>query len=228
MTAGWTCAYCGGAAFRGEHVAREAMFGLDGRFTYRECSHCGSWTIASVPGDLARYYPAQYQSLGSADDPPLKRWLKRRRFEASRGAPDLIGRLLLARFGPPNIGTWLEPLALGRESAILDVGSGNGHLLAQLRDVGFRRLTGVDPFIAPDAARAGITLLRGEIDQVAGRYDLVMFHHSLEHTRDPARDLAAAAARLVDQGHVLVRIPLVGSQAQRHYGVNWSQLDAPR
>ena len=85
-----------------------------------------------------------------------------------------MGRFLLARFGPPNIATWLAPLRLSHNSAILDVGSGNGHLLAQLRDVGFTRLTGVDPYLPAGTVRSGMSLLKNDIAEVGGRFDLVI------------------------------------------------------
>jgi SAM-dependent methyltransferase len=63
---------------------------------------------------------------------------------------------------------------------------------------------------------------------VEGTFDLIMFHHSLEHISDQQETLRSAARRLHHSGHVLVRIPVVTSHAWQHYRENWVQLDAPR
>lgn len=36
------------------------------------------------------------------------------------------------------------------DTSILDIGSGNGELLFRLREIGFRDLTGADPFLDKD------------------------------------------------------------------------------
>ncbi|MBA3672023.1 MAG: class I SAM-dependent methyltransferase, partial [Gemmatimonadaceae bacterium] len=114
-------------------------------------------------------------------------------------------------------------------SRILDVGCGQGLLLQRLVDAGFDGAIGIDPFIAADARYAGrILVKRGTLDEMDGTFDLVMFHHSLEHIGSQRDTLARAAELLRDGGHCLVRIPVADSWAWEEYRDRWVQLDAPR
>jgi hypothetical protein len=55
-----------------------------------------------------------------------------------------------------------------------------------------------------------------------------MFHHSLEHMPGHQAVLQAARDRLAGGGVVLVRMPLVSSDAFERYREHWVQIDAPR
>jgi SAM-dependent methyltransferase len=59
-------------------------------------------------------------------------------------------------------------------------------------------------------------------------FDLVTFHHSLEHMPKQIEALAHARRLLAPGGKVLVRIPTVTSEAYELYGENWVNLYAPR
>jgi len=109
------------------------------------------------------------------------------------------------------------------------MGCGNGRLIRQLFDAGFRQVLGVDPYLANAVAeRDGFRILKAPLTAVEGKWDVVMFHHSFEHVPDPYETLQQAADRLAETGTCVVRIPTVSSYAWRHYGTNWYALDAPR
>ena len=55
-----------------------------------------------------------------------------------------------------------------------------------------------------------------------------MFHHSLEHIANPHEHLLTVCQLLEPNGAVLIRIPIAGTFAWKHYHINWVQLDAPR
>jgi SAM-dependent methyltransferase len=114
------------------------------------------------------------------------------------------------------------------DSAILDVGCGSGDLLRRMQRYGFTRLTGVDPYAPEDIAEANFKIVKGELSEVDGKFDLIMAHHVLEHMQDPFRALTSIRERLTKGGRILVRTPLAGSYAYRHYGPHWFNLDAPR
>ena len=112
---------------------------------------------------------------------------------------------------------------------ILDVGCGSGRLLARLAREGFADLTGIDPRLPEVEGRdARVRLLRVALEDHAGRYRLVMAHHSFEHLADPQRAFAAFARLVEPGGHLLLRVPVADGWAARHYGPDWVQLDAPR
>jgi len=59
-------------------------------------------------------------------------------------------------------------------------------------------------------------------------FDVIMFHHALEHVPDPVSTIKHASERLRPGGLCLVRIPTASSEAFETFKENWVQLDAPR
>ena len=124
---------------------------------------------------------------------------------------------------------WLTEFPPRFDDKILDVGSGAGELLIYLRTLGYRHLVGVDPYLTKDLTYPnGVVVYASEIGDVQGRFDFIMFHHSFEHISDPHTVFDALPGKLVSGGSVLIRIPVVPSEAWEEYGVDWVQLDAPR
>jgi SAM-dependent methyltransferase len=226
-----------------DYTAREMMFGTGDEFPYFECSGCGCVQLASPPPDLARYYPANYYSFNHAvpgrktSDRPMNRvrqWCRDRRNEAQiLGLGGLWGVVARMRPLPGCAGapSYLRRFpGLRFSSRVMDVGCGDGLLLAQLAGYGFRNLTGVDPFLPADSRpRPGVRLLARAIHDVCdGPYDLIMFHHSLEHIPDQQAALGAARRLLGRSGHCFVRVPVACSNAWQDYRTHWVELDAPR
>jgi SAM-dependent methyltransferase len=164
-----------------------------------------------------------------------------------RNVAQLIGRpffwSLVARLQPrPAIGElrrlFLYSNLRDCHARILDVGCGNGRLLHRLAEIGFDNLWGVDPYIAPSSTvhtvQAGdgpgpVRILRGELASVpVSGFDLIMFHHSLEHVADQRGTFRAIRRLLAPGGTCLIRVPLADSDPLRRYGSDWIELDAPR
>ena len=214
---------------------REMMFGTRERFDYFLCEACSTLQIAQIPDDLGRYYSSEtYYSFNNADrEPALKRILKR---FAARG---MVGRPAKSPRGNgpmDRIRRGAEPWTANIEglkfdSAILDVGCGEGARLEALARLGFSNLTGVDPFLPAGKAgtsASGVTLKQGALSDVEGRYDCITMHHSLEHFADPGAMLESARNLLSPGGAVFVRIPIFQSEIWDRYGADWAQIDAPR
>jgi SAM-dependent methyltransferase len=88
---------------------------------------------------------------------------------------------------------------------------------------------GVDRFIDCEITySADLRIMKGTVADCSGEWDLVMLHHSLEHMEDQVATLSTARRLLSPRGYVLVRIPVVSSEAWDRYGTDWAQLDAPR
>lgn len=226
------CACCGADGVHRLHSAREMMFGLGGAFTYRECAGCGCLELQDPPADPAPFYPADYYSYRRGAGRRLERldaWLKRHRARACLEGGDPLGSLLMRAFGVPAQLRWARRLGIGRRDAVLDVGCGAGELLRELQRDGFRRLAGIDPYLAGDLdLGGGLVVRRRGLDDVVERYDLVMLHHVLEHLPDQRRAFAQLRRVVKPRGALLVRVPVADSLAWRRYGADWVQLDAPR
>ncbi len=205
------------------------MFGLRHLFTYCRCARCGSLWLADPPASLSPYYERGYYSMAEdpkGADPVLAGGLW---MQALLRLPVTITDQLAGKRGFPRYCTWLARVpGIGLGSRIADVGSGEGALVFQMSRHGFRDVWGFDPYIATDRDVAGAHLRRGDVSSSTGDFKLIMFNHSLEHVADPVATLHAATEHLAPGGAVLVRIPVAGSYADRHYGSHWVALDPPR
>jgi SAM-dependent methyltransferase len=117
-------------------------------------------------------------------------------------------------------------------SAVLEVGAGDGKLVAAMRDAGLDA-RGIDPSpaaceaaraIGVDVAHAGIE----EADVPAASLDAVVVWHALEHISEPARALERIAAWLRPGGQVVVAVPNLASLQARIGGDRWFHQDVPR
>ena len=205
------------------------MFGLNESFRYFQCSACDCLQISEIPTDLSRYYGGDYYSFGM---PVERSWLLSQLYRARDGYAftnkGLMGRLLYSLF--PRIDyRFLSRLKLSKSDRILDVGCGAGGLLQALSWVGFKHLTGVDPFIDTNIQYPnGVTIHKKALSEFSQPQEVVMFNHSLEHMPNQQQALRDAASRITAEGVVIARIPTVSSFAWEHYGTEWVQLDAPR
>jgi len=234
------CPICGIVGPHDAYRLREMMFGLREEFDYLLCRACGTLRIATVPADLGRHYPPRYHyGTLPRDLLPDPRW-KRRVLTRLLVAPRVLqrgergARWAARKISPPKgLAEWLPVFATwglrSFDGGVLDVGCGPipGRLVA-LRAVGFTHLLGLEPFMHGDREVHGVRVRRSRIDEVRGRFDVVMFHHSLEHVPDPATDLATAARLLRRGGHLVVRTPVMGTDLWRRFGPHWWELDPPR
>jgi hypothetical protein len=226
------CKVCGNASRNGIVSAREMMFGTREIFDYLDCSACGCMQLIDVPVDLSPFYPDGYYSLGygpPAQDRQFVTFIKRARTHLLVRAPVRIVETLVRAECAPDLFMWLAGLGLGPQSAICDIGSGDGQSLVAMLRQGFSNLSGFDPYIDGDRSiRSEISIRKGSVDQLHGRWDLIMLNHSFEHMANPAWVLRRLRECLNHGGHIIIRVPVADSYARRTYGKDWVQLDAPR
>lgn len=226
------CGICGSTERDLSLRATERMFGGGGEFWYDRCGACGCVQIREVPDDLSAYYGAGYYSLDEPEVPSVRRRAYRRLRDALLFGRARRAGFLVAAFMPTRLAQqreWFRRAGVSRKSYILDVGCGIGLLLRRLVDEGYEHAEGVDPFIGGDITYRGRTLVRkASLAGMTGSFDLIMFHHSLEHITEQRETLRGVATLLRAGGVCLVRVPIVGTWAFEHYRDRWVQLDAPR
>ena len=220
------CKICGNSEQNTTHIGREMMLGLRDEFTYIECAQCACLQLATPPKKMSKYYPSTYYSY--ANPGGLASILKRQRASYAGNGLNPLGALVAYFYGPDNAIRSVSRLNLRKDVRLLDVGCGSGGLLSNVKRMGFKNLAGVDPFLASSTEREGIPLLKKELSEIDGEFDVVMLHHAFEHMEDPAAVLKHLRRILSPDGIIILRIPLCDSYAWKHYGVNWHQLDAPR
>lgn len=105
---------------------------------------------------------------------------------------------------------------------VLDVGAGDGSLLRALERHG-RAATGLE---RGAAGRPGMR--DADVAELEAGWAAIVFWHSLEHLRDPAGALTAAAERLAPGGLLVVAVPNIASLQASVFGERWLALDLPR
>jgi SAM-dependent methyltransferase len=105
---------------------------------------------------------------------------------------------------------------------VLDVGAGDGSLVAALRATG-REALGLER-----GARDIPHVVARAIEDVHDQQAAIVFWHSLEHLPEPAEALAHAAGLLKRGGLLVVAVPNAGSLQAQLFGNRWLALDLPR
>jgi SAM-dependent methyltransferase len=175
--------------------------GADQRYTGRiRCASCGVATTSPWPtdGQLNEAYTGWYRPA-SGRFAGLGDMVLRR----TRGAlADRLHPML-----PPG--------------PVLDVGAGDGTLVEAFVRRG-RDAIGLEPHAS------GPHIRNAQIEDVSGSFAAVIFWHSLEHLRQPAKALSHAADLLVPGGLLVIAVPNATSYQARVFGDRWLALDLPR
>jgi 2-polyprenyl-3-methyl-5-hydroxy-6-metoxy-1,4-benzoquinol methylase len=225
------CRICGNKEENQEYRVQEMMIGLRDVFDYFQCAKCRCLQIAEYPVDISRYYPSNYYSYQPiSNNNMLKNLMIRLRDNYAVFGKGIIGKYLYNRYpSSPNTKALRYFSAIGKDAKILDVGCGAGIFLCSLKQLGFKNIQGIDPFIEKDIEYPnGVKIFKKELSQVNGKWDLILFKHSFEHIADPGRTLSGVSSILKPGGYTLIDTPTVSSFAWKHYGTRWVQLDAPR
>jgi 2-polyprenyl-3-methyl-5-hydroxy-6-metoxy-1,4-benzoquinol methylase len=226
-------------------TAREMVHGTREPFQYSLCSACGTLALVDCPSDLTPYYQNYYSTSALDVDPfnrsswlcrlfvnRVKKWALRHSIHGSGSLADHIEhRKTVHVLGWGPIFSKLRQLGIpiSLKTSFLDVGCGVGRGLHFLADAGFTNLTGCDPFIDEELTISPHgKILKVALEQIQGRFDVIMYHHSFEHIPDPATSLKSAVARLAPGGIIVLRFPNIASiEFLKHKG-NWWGIHAPR
>lgn len=217
----FVCRICNNQFFSNIFFVREKMYGTGEEFQYVICPICKCMQIVKIPENLSDYYPQNYYSYKKTRKFSFKRKVKQKLYNLfSYIKNDFHKTPVFCKYGI-NYND--------RKKNILDVGSGDGALLWEMRQNGFKNLTGIDPFLKNEINIKGLKIIRKTFFELKNRkYDIVMSHHSLEHMPDPNVFFLKVAELLKREGRLILRIPIYPNYIWDKYGVDWIQLDAPR
>ena len=226
------CKICNNELNNEVFIAREMLLGIRDRHQYLLCMDCGCLSLLKIPEDLKSYYPGeQYYSLKPGEQNEigsLKGKIKRLRDSYELTGLGFAGSVI-SRVSPRPKLRVFRHMDWSYESHILDVGTGSGDFLFELSNLGFRNLTGIDPFLVKPSTKRGQAIIkRSMLPDLKGKWDLIFFNHSFEHMTNGKESLMEATRLLENDGTIILRLPTVDSYAWRKYQENWVQLDAPR
>lgn len=121
---------------------------------------------------------------------------------------------------------------LGQTGRALELGCGEGWMLAALRDAGWQ-VTGTERSIQSGTFAhhsLDLPVVVGDLPTFQPRptFDLIYMHHVLEHLPDPVTTLRYCSSLLKTGGTLLVSVPNLASWQFRFTRGNWFHLDVPR
>jgi SAM-dependent methyltransferase len=209
------CAWCGSTALVPRLDVTDLLQHKPGTFHLDECTDCGHifQNPALTLDGLDYYYEDAYEGIGEE--------LAEVSFAAL--VPIYRSRVeAMARFAEPR--------------AWLDVGTGHAHFcLAARQQWPDATFDGIDMSETVDEAqrRGRIdTAYRGTFpemaDELPRKYDAVSMHHYIEHTREPHRELEAAAKVLQPGGCLMIEMPDPATPWSRWLGRYWWQWGQPQ
>ncbi|HOI93355.1 MAG TPA: methyltransferase domain-containing protein [Syntrophobacter fumaroxidans] len=228
------CRICGNSQGNTHYTAREMMYGSRDEFEYFECGNCGCLQIMAIPDDLQKYYSTQYYSFKNQPLAPrtilqkIYNNVKNQRVKCLVRNWKALGTLSFMIYGKP-IPVWLKRMDISYSSHIVDIGCGSGSILLSLQKSGYTNLVGIDPFINDSIIyNERLKIIKQQLCELDGKYDLIMMHHSLEHIDNHTYIFKILRSLLNPGGTILIRTPIVSSFAWRKYKINWVQMDSPR
>jgi len=193
------------------------MLGLRDEFEYLECQACGCLQLTKSPEDMGRYYPSAYTAFGARDRQELSPYQKLRyqfrkqRNQAFFRSPNWFERHLLDSYENLPLKAFAR-LGVPLDARILDVGCGSGVLLADLKELGYENLLGLDRFLPQTLAeKHPVKIVTGELRNLNGTsWDVITFNHSFEHMADQREILQVTAGLLAQAGRCMIRVPVLG------------------
>lgn len=225
------CKICGNSEGNESFLIREMMFGLKEEFVYIQCAQCDCLQIEEIPINMHTYYPDNYYSYAKPqnNDGFLKNMLiKQRDLYVIEKRRHIVGRIINKLKPASDFIKTISETGINKQSKILDIGTGHGGRLLPLINAGFNVL-GIEPYLGTEKTEInGLTILKKNIYQMEGKWDLIMLNHVFEHLEDPAKILSKINDLLSPNGKCLIRIPIIPSYAWEKYQENWVQIDAPR
>jgi 2-polyprenyl-3-methyl-5-hydroxy-6-metoxy-1,4-benzoquinol methylase len=182
----------------------------DERFDYYRCNACAFVFLSPVPGDLGRYYPAQYYDVPRNEAELMQRGEELQRWKLDT-VMALVGKGRLLEIGPAyGLFSALAKRA-GFEVTAIEMDS---RCCSFLRDT-----VGIQVVHSADTVAA--------LEQLPA-FDVIVLWQVIEHLPDPWAVLDAAADRLAPNGVLILDTPNPQAFQFGVLGRYWTHVDAPR
>ena len=198
------------------------------KFAYVFCNQCHSLTMLTTPKNLNEYYKNYYSLALPCGERKNKLWTQGKKFLCK----NLYLRKLFACCIKDGIDTFaLKSVLRGplhHTDHILDVGCGSGRLVYDLCELGFVNTIGIEPFGDKDITYAnGAKIYKKKFLDIDQKFNLITFHHTMEHFEDLDPVFKKIYQILLPQGVCIIRMPNIDSFAFKRFGKYWTGIHAP-
>ena len=198
------CNLCGSGDFSPVFEGRDYQHFSSLVFKLKRCNKCGMVCLNPRPEDMIRYY--------------------------SERKGGIIKEHLLFLEGD-KIG-WMKRLR--KKGRILDIGSGNGYFLSDMKKEGWEVYGNETSKSGCDFARNNLGLKNIynadllSLDFTERFFDVVTMRHTLEHMKKHKETLKRINIILKDDGVLIIESPDFSSLQSRFFKDKWFDLDLPR
>lgn len=240
------CSLCGDEGKILYQNLRDRLFGAPGTWNLVRCPGCGLVWLNPRPlsEDIGKLYIRYHTHQAAVAVPGVAKLL--RFAELAVSAAHLGYTTILQSPSQRVLGRalgWVRPIKELVEldimtlkappEKLLDVGSGSGHFLTRMRELGWD-VVGVEP--DGQAARTvresfGLDIHEGVLEEAGfpdDSFDAVTMNHVIEHVPDPVATLHEVRRVLRPGGRAVVVTPNAESMGHRSFGEAWRGLEVPR
>jgi 2-polyprenyl-3-methyl-5-hydroxy-6-metoxy-1,4-benzoquinol methylase len=187
-------------------------------FSIYECGSCSLRFTQDVPDteSVAAYYRSEdYISHSDSSKGLINKLYKKVRQRTIKNKRRLI----------------VKETGLDRGN-ILDVGSGTGNFLREMRSHGWA-VTGIEPdkgarLVAKNIHDLELSDEKALFDLPSGNFDVITLWHVLEHVHDLHGYLKQLRSLLRDGGTIIIAVPNYTAHDARVYEESWAAYDVPR
>jgi len=242
------CFICGTTGEARYRDLSDRLFGVPGEWSILRCEACGLMWLSPrpLPSESSKLYAEYYTHQVESRDSRirrLRRSVKRSVLASYFGynhqringrVHNLTGRICGAL---PAVRAKIQRDTLylrgEQRGRLLDVGSGDGSFMVQMRELGWT-VYGVEP----DAKAAEVARRTFQCDVHTGSvydasfesdyFDAITLCHVIEHVPDPIGVLDRCNSFLRPNGMLVLATPNVSGLGHRLLGASWRELDPPR
>ena len=221
------CEICNNTRFTHLFIGRDKLLGLQGEFDLVKCNCCGVEFLNPQPNhqELKKYYDSnKYYSLKKISNDSFKTKFKIFLYKLYFTKNNNYMYKLL--FSP--IKFMIRTTILKKGLKILDIGSGTGQFLYEMKQCGLN-VYGVEPGDFDESENLNIkntTLLNAKYP--SNFFDIITMNHVLEHLDNPNETIKEIYRILKNNGIFIIGVPNTRSLANKLFNKNWLAYDVPR
>lgn len=227
------CCLCGNKKFKKIYYLYDKANNIKKYFTLVQCEKCGVMFVNPQPSfkELEKHYSNKYYSLGIIKELKDSRKVRLRKYLYDLYFNSLNKNGFFKILFSP-IKNYLRGSIIKPKTKLLDVGSGSGQFLYEMKNFGLD-VFGVEPsnFNKENSKKHGLKIKNNDL--ISAKFpkeffDLITMNQVLEHVSNPPEIIKEIYRILNKKGTLIIAVPNKDSLAHKFFKEDWYQLDVPR